>query len=63
MNIYNFAGSKWEWTLEKSPSTTYPPTCRGGGYKSGNSDNHASARLSLASLYTGRDVCPRATMY
>lgn len=32
LNIYDFAGNEWEWTLEKSDSEEMPSVCRGGEY-------------------------------
>ena len=29
MNIYDFAGNAWEWTLEKTSSTSSPCAVRG----------------------------------
>ena len=34
MNIYDFAGNEWEWTLEKT-TTPYSPCSFGGGYYTG----------------------------
>ena len=34
MNIYDFAGNEWEWTLEKTSDSSHPCTDRGGGYGS-----------------------------
>ena len=44
MNIYDLAGNVWEWTLEKSASTSIPCAGRGGGYISGGSSIPASGR-------------------
>ena len=32
LNIYDLAGNEWEWTLEKSTSTSNPSVVRGGSY-------------------------------
>ena len=32
MNIYDFAGNQWEWTLEKTNDTSNSCSCRGGNY-------------------------------
>ena len=44
MNIYDFAGNEWEWTLEKASDTNGPCANRGGGYDDGGSDFPASYR-------------------
>ena len=45
MNIYDFAGNQWEWTLEHATSnSSYPCARRGGSYSNSGSDNPASFR-------------------
>ena len=45
MNIYDFAGNEWEWTLEHITSdTVYPCAYRGGYYKGDGSSVPASNR-------------------
>ncbi len=45
MNIYDFAGNQWEWTLEHATSRSDSPCAiRGGGYGGSGSDNPASCR-------------------
>jgi len=43
-NISDFAGSVWEWTLEKSYDSSEPCTCRGGGYFNNSFDCPVSIR-------------------
>ena len=48
MNIYDFAGNQWEWTLEHATSNSnYPCALRGGGYDSSGSDYPASFRYGF----------------
>ena len=44
MNIYDFAGNEWEWTLEKTSDSYSPCASRGGGYSGTGSSNPASCR-------------------
>ena len=44
MNIYDFAGSEREWTLEKTSYISSPCTCRGGSYNYSSADNPAVLR-------------------
>ena len=46
MNIYDFAGNEWEWTLEHvTNSNTYHCIARGGGFDNKATDNPATYRL------------------
>ncbi len=44
MNIYDFAGNEWEWTLEYTNYTSYPCSYRGGNYYRNGSNCPASSR-------------------
>ena len=44
MNIYDFVGNEWEWTLEKTSSNDYPCASRGGYYDGSGSEYPASYR-------------------
>ena len=50
MNIYDFAGNLWEWTLENTDFTLYPCGYRGGVY------NGISSRLPT-SFRNGDNTC------
>ena len=47
LNIYDLAGNEYEWTLEKSTTTSYPSVNRGGSYYGNGSVNPASVRGNL----------------
>ena len=63
MNIYDFAGNEWEWTLEKT-SDSYSPCAYGGGgcYYTG-SFNPASERAYSDTAYSFGIVGFRPTLY
>ena len=42
MNIYDFAGNVWEWTLEKTSETSYPCVVRGGSFNYEGSNRPAA---------------------
>ena len=45
LNIYDFAGNEWEWTLEHATMNTYGPcSLRGGDFNNDSSDGSASFR-------------------
>ena len=46
MNIYDFAGNEWEWTLEKTSDSNRPCARRGGSYNGTGSFGPASTRIS-----------------
>ena len=64
MNIYDFAGNVYEWTLETHPSTTdYPCISRGGVYGYNGSDYPASIRSSNSTTGSGAYFGFRASLY
>ena len=52
MNIYDFAGNQWEWTLEKTDDTSNPCVPRGGSW--GNSSSVATASFRSTNSITSR---------
>ena len=58
MNIYDFAGNEWEWTLEKTSDSSYPCALRGGSYDSTGSVYPASSRFSATSSFNDRSFRP-----
>ena len=62
MNIYDFAGNEFEWTLEKSSITSYPCTRRGGRYYN-NSNYPASNRSNDNTTGNGSDIGFRSVFY
>ena len=46
MNIYDFAGNEWEWTLEKTSDSGIPCAFRGGSFYNAGSSYPASGRGS-----------------
>ena len=62
MNIYDFAGSEWEWTLEKTTSISGPCSSRGGGYSFGGG-SPASGRYDFSTTYSDGDIGLRVSLY
>ena len=62
MNIYDFAGNEWEWTLEKTFSGV-PCAFRGGNYLLTGSNYPASYRDSNGTAYSSVVVGFRPTFY
>lgn len=52
MNIYDFAGNEWKWTLESTGISNYPCTIRGGYYVFSGSYSPASYRLGNGKTYS-----------
>ena len=64
MNIYDFAGNEWEWTLEHATSSTfYPCAVRGGSYNIYGSDGPASNRNGYDTTDSGSPVGFRSALY
>ena len=63
MNIYDFAGNEWEWTLEKTSDSNNYCASRGGLYYDLGSNYPASYRNALGTAHSGIGVSFRATFY
>ena len=63
MNIYDFAGNEWEWTLEKTTDTSIPCAFRGGAFSNAGSSYPASYRGSLSTTYSYYNVGFRPALY
>ena len=63
MNIYDFAGNEWEWTLEKASSSSYPCACRGGFFSITSSSDPAAYRSSNYTNVISYNVGFRPTFY
>ena len=63
MNIYDFAGNEWEWTLEKTSSRGGPCARRGGYYHDTGSNFPASYRSNNSTTYSNIDIGFRPTLY
>lgn len=62
MNIYDFAGNTWEWTLEKASNLDDPCAFRGGGC-AGGTDYSASYRYNTGSSYSISRISFRPSLY
>ena len=63
MNIYDFAGNEFEWTLEKTNDTDTPCSNRGGSYDNPGSSTPASYRYDFGTTYSGSHVGLRPSLY
>ena len=63
MNIYDFAGNEWEWTLEKTSFSNLPCAGRGGGYYDTGSDDPASYRVVDGTTSASNIFGFRPTLY
>ena len=63
MNIYDFAGNEYEWTLEKTTITSRPCCYRGGFYGSGGSYWPASSRAYEDTTYCVGIIGLRPALY
>ena len=63
MNIYDFAGNEYEWTLEKTSDASHPCALRGGSFNSNSSGNPASDRDSDNTTNGYGSVSFRSTLY
>ena len=63
MNIYDFAGNEWEWTLENTINTYFPCSMRGGNYGRGGSDNPASSHFDYNTTSSSGGIGLRPSLY
>ena len=64
MNIYDFAGNEWEWTLEHATSSTNGPCAnRGGSCYSNGSSYPASSRGSYNTTFSYFNIGFRSALY
>ncbi len=63
MNIYDFAGNEWEWTLEYTTYYTSDPCDRGGYYYSDGLEYPASRRYNVDTTGSYDSVNLRAALY
>ena len=63
MNIYDFAGNEWEWTLEKTTDTGNPCCGRGGSYYRSGGDYPASYRDYFSTTGSGSYFGLRVSLY
>ena len=64
MNIYDFAGNEYEWTLECDTSSSECPCAyRGGRYNGTGSLNPASNRVNNDNTFASDSIGFRATLY
>ena len=63
MNIYDFAGNVWEWTLEKPSGASYPCALRGGSFDRNGSDLPASGCIDEDNTFGYSYIGFRSTLY
>ena len=63
MNLYDFAGNEYEWTLEKTYFSGYPCASRGGGYNSTGSNSPAPYRHLVGTTESYYSIGFRPTLY
>ena len=63
MNIYDFAGNEFEWTLEKNTNAYAPCSIRGGGYSNNGGDGPASHRTNYYLADSSDFIGLRPTLY
>ena len=63
MNIYDFAGNEYEWTLEKTSYIDYPCALRGGSYICSGLNSQASYRHNSITNYSSVDIGFRPICY
>ena len=63
MNIYDFAGNEWEWTLEKTTNTRNPCCTRGGNCSNYDYSFPASGRTYNSPTFRRNDIGLRVSLY
>ena len=63
LNIYDFAGNEWEWTLEKTPDTSAPCVRRGACFDNAGSIRPASRRGNETRTIKNGGIAFRSTLY
>ena len=63
MNIYDFAGNEYEWTLENTTSTYGPCSDRGGFYRNDGIFDPASRRNDISMTSSGDSIGLRVSLY
>ena len=63
MNIYDFAGNEWEWTLEKTSIVSNPCANRGVCFYDNSSDYPVSSRYHNITTNSYSNVGFRSTLY
>ena len=63
MNIYDFAGNEWEWTLEKTLDSKYPCSNRGGSYNLEGVGYPVANRSNIGIADSSQNLSFRATFY
>ena len=63
MNIYDFAGNEFEWTLEQTTSTSYPCSGRGGNYYDDGNSISASGRSTGSTTVSDDTIGLRVSLY
>ena len=63
MNIYDFAGNEWEWTLEQTLDSDCPCANRGGGYDYSGSYKPASNRSGNGTTRAFYDIGFHPALY
>ena len=63
LNMCDLAGNEYEWTLEKSTSTSYPSVDRGGTYGNLGSQSPASYRGNVSTSNSSYDISFRPALW
>lgn len=63
MNIYDFAGNVWEYTIERLSNIGYLQSYRGGDYFNTSLENPASFRTCSELIHNSSGIGFRSTLY